>query len=177
MIPAFVIHDATHTERDDIVKDIVAKTEAIQFQAYVLSDPVRGCLFSHIGVAKLAKSLFPDQHYLVFEDDCELSSAWKDPIADVSGYDVIYLGYNDRCSYATFGTHALCISPRARDLIIEKAGLVAKQVGKKNAFDHILSAICRDDKLVVCMPKYDMREVYCRQKKGLRSTITGEIRA
>ena len=176
MLPAFVIHDASHTERDDIVKDIVAKTDATQFQAYVLSDGLRGNLFSHIGVAKLAKSLFPDQHYLVFEDDCELLENWKDTIADVSGYDVMYLGYNDRCKYATFGTHALCISPKARDLIIEKAGLVAKQVDRKNAFDHILSAICRDEHLLVCMPKIELKETFCRQKKGLRSTITGEIR-
>lgn len=176
MFPSFVIHNPTHSERDEIVKDIVAKTEATQFQAYVLSDPVRGNLFSHIGVAKLAKSMFPDQHYLVFEDDCELSSAWKDPIADVSGFDVIYLGYNDRCSYATFGTHALCISPKARDLIIEKAGLVAKEVDRKNAFDHILSRICRDDGLRVTMPKLELKETFCRQKKGLRSTITGQIR-
>lgn len=175
MFPSFVIHSPTHTDRNEIVEDIVKKTEATQFQSYLLSDPVRGCLASHVGVAKLAKSLFPDKHYLVFEDDCELLDQWKLPLQDASGYDVVYLGYNDKCEWATFGTHALLISPKARDLIIEKVLLWAP-TDKKSAYDHLLSRLCREEGLSVCMPKYEMRESFCRQKKGLKSTITGNIR-
>ena len=174
MFPSFVIHSPTHTDRNEIVEDIVNKTGAIQFQSYLLSDPVRGCLASHVGVAKLAKSLHPESHYLVFEDDCELLD-WQIPIQDASGYDVVYLGYNDKCEWATFGTHALLISPKARDLIIEKV-LLWSPVDKKSAYDHLLSRLCREEGLKVCMPKYEMRESFCRQKKGLKSTITGNIR-
>ena len=174
MFPSFVIHSPTHTDRNEIVEDIVNKTGAIQFQSYLLSDPVRGCLASHVGVAKLAKSLHPESHYLVFEDDCELLD-WQIPIQDASGFDVVYLGYNDKCEWATFGTHALLISPKARDLIIEKV-LLWSPVDKKSAYDHLLSRLCREEGLKVCMPKYEMRETFCRQKKGLKSTITGNIR-
>ena len=176
MLPSFVIHHSTHSERDEVVKDIVQKSGAVQFEAYILSDRVRGCLFSHIGVAKLAKSLHPDQHYMVFEDDCELLDGWDTLMKDVSGVDVVYLGYTDRCSWATFGTHALVLSPRARDLIIEKAGLYAKETHSKNAYDQVLSKMCREEGLSVAMPKYEDRQTYCRQKKGLVSTITGHVR-
>ena len=174
MFPSFVIHSPTHTDRNEIVEDIVNKTGATQFQSYLLSDPVRGCLASHVGVAKLAKSLHPESHYLVFEDDWELLD-WQIPIQDASGFDVVYLGYNDKCEWATFGTHALLISPKARDLIIEKV-LLWSPVDKKSAYDHLLSRLCREEGLKVCMPKYEMRESFCRQKKGLKSTITGNIR-
>ena len=176
MFPAFVIHSPTHTDRNEIVEDIVNKTGATQFQSYLLSDPVRGCLASHVGVAKLAKSLYPESHYLVFEDDCELFENWNVPIQDASGFDVVYLGYTDKCSYATFGTHALLLSPKARDLIIDKILLWAPFTDKKNAYDQVLSLMCREEGLSVCMPKYEMRETFCKQKRGLKSTITGHIR-
>jgi len=175
MFPAFVIHHPIHTEREEIVSDLVKKTEATQFQSYLLTDPVRGCLMSHIGVAKLARSLFPDKHYLVFEDDCELLDDWKLPLQDASGFDVAYLGYNDKCEWATFGTHAMLISPRARDILIDKVALWAP-MDKNNATDHLISRMCREEGLSVCMPRYEMRERFCRQKKGLKSTITGNIR-
>lgn len=176
MLPSFVIHHSTHSERDEVVKDIMKKTEAVLFEAYLLPDRVRGCLMSHIGVAKLARSLFPDKHYLVFEDDCELLDGWDTLMKDVSGIDVVYLGYTDRCEWGTFGTHALMLSPRARDLIIEKACFYGKDTVQKNAYDHILSKMCREESLSVAMPRYESRQKYCRQKKGLKSTITGQIR-
>lgn len=176
MFPAFVIHHSSHVERDEVVKDIMTKTNAVMFEAHMLPDKLRGNLMSHIGVAKLAKALHPDSHYIVFEDDCELLEDWTMPLQDVSGIDVIYIGYNDRCSYATFGTHAICLSPRARDLFIEKAAFYGKETDRANACDHVLSRMCREERLPVAMPKYDMKERFCRQKKGLVSTITGEVR-
>ena len=176
MFPAFVIHHPIHTERDDIVSDLVKKTGATQFQSYLLSDPVRGCLMSHIGVAKLARSLHPDSHYIVFEDDCELSENWQLPLQDASGFDITYIGYNDKCEWATFGTHAMLVSPKARDILIDKVALWGPMEHDRNACDHIISKMCRVEGLSVCMPKYERREEFCRQKKGLKSTITGQIR-
>lgn len=176
MLPAFVIHHSAHSERDEVVKQIQEKTKAITFEAHILPDRVRGCLFSHIGVAKLARSLYPTSSYLVFEDDCELSDDWDKLLADVSGVDVCWLGYTDKCDWATFGTHALVLSPRARDLVIEKACLYGKDTFEKNAYDHILSKMAREEGLKVAMPPYDRRKEFCRQKKGLVSTITGRVR-
>lgn len=176
MLPAFVIHHSAHSERDEVVKDIMTKTHAVLFEAYVLPDRVRGCLMSHIGVAKLARSLFPEKSYLVFEDDCELYDGWDKLLADVSGVDVCWLGYTDKCNWATFGTHALCISPKARDLIIEKACFYGKDTHTKNAYDHILSKMVREEGLSSAMPPYERRFEFCRQKVGLVSTITGHVR-
>lgn len=175
MFPSFVIHHPQHTERDEVVSDLVKKTGAIQFQSYLLTDPVRGCLMSHIGVAKLARSLHPDSHYIVFEDDCELFENWQLPLQDASGFDVTYIGYTDKCEWATFGTHAMVISPKARDILINKVALWAP-MDKKDAADHLISRMCREEGLSVCMPKYERREEFCRQKRGLKSTITGNIR-
>ena len=176
MFPSFVIHHSNHVERDEVVKDIIQKTKATMFEAYLLKDALRGNLMSHVGVAKLARSLYPTKSYIVFEDDCELSENWKDPLQVAEDFDVTYIGYTDRCEKATFGTHALCISPKARDLIIQKAVFYANDTERKDAFDWILSKMCREEGLAVAMPKMEMRETFCRQKRGIKSTVTGEVR-
>lgn len=171
MIPAYVLHNDSCSERAPIVKELVAKTGAIRFQSFLLDDRVMGCLMSHVGVAKLAKARHPDSPYLVFEDDCELFDGWEQ-MRDVSGVDVVWIGYTDRCEWGTFGTHALRISPKARDKIIELSEHYGKETHAKNAFDQVLSLICRKEGLSVAMPKYELREEFAKQKRGVVSLIT-----
>lgn len=176
MIPAFVIHHTSTTGREELCQDIVKKTGAIQFQSYLLNDRVLGCTYSHIGVAKLARSMCPDKHYLVFEDDCVLAEDWKYPIENFGDYDVLYIGYNDRCSDKIFGTHALYLSPKARDAIIDLAEKISHDQFKREPYDWLLSQLCREEGLSVCVPKLEMKEKWCAQKKGILSLITGQTR-
>ena len=176
MFPAFVIHHNSTTERKDLVDDIVKKTGAIQFQSYLLQDRVVGCTFSHIGVAKLARSMFPDKSYLVFEDDCVLLDDWDYIVKTFPDYDILYLGYNSRTPDKVFGTHALYISPKGRDAIISLAEGQVEEVFRKEPYDWLLSDLCREKGLSVCIPKVEMKDNWCVQKKGLVSLITGKER-
>lgn len=176
MYPSFVIHHQGSTDRDDLVVNIVKETGAIIFQSIWLDNKHKGCSLSHVQVAKMALKLFPLKHYLVFEDDCVLSENWADCLKGLEMADVVYLGYNGKCEHTIFGTHALLLSPKARDAIIDFTSEVAEDVVHKWAFDHILTRICRTKGLVVAMPKLEHKEVYAVQKKGLISTITGKER-
>jgi GR25 family glycosyltransferase involved in LPS biosynthesis len=176
MIPAYVLHHPSCHERTEIVKDIVDKTKATVFESYLLPNGKDGCRWSHIGVAKLAKSLHPEKSYLVFEDDCALEEGWQEGLKGVEFADVVYLGYTDRTKDTLFGTHALYISPKARDVIIEHTEEHKNEVPDKGAYDFILSLLCRRYGLITCMPRFSDKDKYCSQKKGLRSQITGRIR-
>ena len=176
MTPAFVIHHNSSTDREEIVQDIVKKTGATIVQSILLPNRKLGCTASHIHCAKMAKSLYPLKHYLVFEDDCVLSEDWRSCIEGLEMVDVVYLGYNDKCSHTTFGTHALLISPKARDKIIEEADKLKDEVIDKGAFDHILSLLCRREGLLTALPKLEDKERWAVQKKGLISLITGRAR-
>jgi GR25 family glycosyltransferase involved in LPS biosynthesis len=172
---AFVIHDFEEVSREEIVNDIIHKTKATVFQSCVLTNGAEGCMKSHIAVARLAKTMCSG-HYLVFEDDCVLEDNWQDALKGMEFADVLYLGYNDKCDKATFGTHALYLSPKARDVIIAHTNEFAKQVEVPFAFDWILSGLCRKYGLIVVMPKVEDKERYCHQKRGLVSQITGKVR-
>lgn len=174
--PCFIIHNSSSTERKEIVDSLVSKTKATVYQAIMLQDGKAGLRASHIAVAKLAKTLHPTSHYLVFEDDCVLADDWELCIQGMECADVLYLGYNGKCEHTTFGTHALLISPKARDKIISETENLSNQVVDKGAFDHILSKLCRQEGLLTAMPPPDTKERWAYQQKGLKSTITGLIR-
>ena len=173
MFPSYVIHSSISKDRDSLVDALVKETGATVFDAIMDTDAHLGCTRSHIAVAKLAKESHPTSHYLVFEDDCVLSENWKDILKGYQFADVLYLGYNNRCDEAVFGTHALYLSPKARDVIIEGAERYKDCVKPKNACDWILSLLCRKYGLITCIPKLDNRELYCHQQKGIVSLITG----
>jgi hypothetical protein len=176
VIPAFIIHNPSSSERTEIVKELMLKTKGMIVQAILLPDGVEGCRQSHSAVARLARSLYPLQHYLVFEDDCVLSEDWERCLEGMEMADVLYLGYNDKCEKATFGTHALMISPKARDKILAESDSLAKIVERKNAMDWILSKLCRQEGLLTAMPPLDEKERWAWQKRGIKSLITGQIR-
>jgi hypothetical protein len=176
MNPSFVIHNYHSSERAEIVKTLVQRTKATVVSAVMLPDGKDGCRASHLAVARLARGLYPTKHYLVLEDDCVLSEDWEQCLEGMQMADVVYLGYNDKTSSVTYGTHALMVSPKARDALLKWTEALKDDVEDRGAFDHILSKICRQEGLLVAMPPPDQRDRYAVQKAGLRSLITGQIR-
>lgn len=174
MIPAFVIHHSEATDRADIVKALVEKTNATIVEAVWVQDRKQGCRHSHLKVALLAKELVPESPYLVFEDDCILTDQWKQSLDSTATRDLVYLGYNDRCEHTIFGTHALIVSPRLRDILIQETEDLIDNVRDRGAFDHILSLLCSMHSIVPLLPF--QKDVYCYQQKGLVSSITGKKR-
>ena len=174
MIPAFIIHSSSCHERHQVVQQLQEQTNAILVEAIILPNRKEGCMESHLKVAKQAQEHYPNQSYLVFEDDCVLNPNWREAIKTPS--DVTYLGYNELCSYAVFGTHALLISPKARDILLETTRKHATAVTDPWAFDWILSFICKTYKVSHTKPSREDRNKYCFQKLGLKSQITGNIR-
>lgn len=170
MIPAFVIHKKDCSERIPIVCDLIDKTNATIVNAiYYEKNGKKGCRESHLLVAKCVKSSNPNSYYLVFEDDCVLKDGWEKALEKYEEYDIIYLGCNDVCVHTIFGTHALIISPKVRDLIIQHTEEYSKE---NEAYDWILSAIIRNYKLKikVIIPNVAI------QKEGVISLITGNPR-
>ena len=177
--PAYIIHHSSCVEREPLVKDLVEKTGGVVIPALFLQDRNAGCTKSHHAVAWIAKQQYPDSPYLVFEDDCVLEDNWEEALEffEKSHHfdDIVYLGYNDQCEKTVFGTHALLMTPKARDILLEKQEMFMKIVEVKNANDWILSALCRHYNLKFSLPIPKNR--WCHQKTGLRSTITGNIRS
>ena len=175
-LPSFVIHDPSCSERTEIVNQLIQKTGAILVEAVMMPNGKDGCRASHQAVARLARGLHPDKHYLVFEDDCVLSEDWTKCIEGMQIADVLYLGYNQKTSDITYGTHALMVSPKARSKILSDSESLKNLVTDKGAYDHILSKLCRQEGLLTAMPPPDEKDRWAWQKKGLKSLITGNIR-
>lgn len=170
MIPAYIIHKKDCSERIPIVNELIQKTNAKLVKAiYYEKNGKKGCRESHTLVANSAKSSHPNSYYLVFEDDCVLLEGWEKALENYENYDIIYLGCNDVCVQTIFGTHALLISPKVRDLIIQHTEEFSEEF---EAFDWILSAIIREYRLnlKVMMPNVAI------QKEGVISLITGKPR-
>ena len=176
MIPSFIIHNPYSSERAEIVKTLVSQTNATVLSAVMLDNGKDGCRASHLAVARLARGLHPTKHYLVLEDDCVLSEDWTMCLQGMEMADVVYLGYNDKCSSVTFGTHAVCYSPKARDALLAWTEKLKDVVEDRGAFDHILSKVCRQEGLLVAMPPPDQRDRYAIHRPGLHSMITGKVR-
>lgn len=141
-----------------------------------MSDGKQGCRTSHLKVAQIAKDLYPQESYLVFEDDCVLSDDWMRCVQEAKGADVVFLGYNDKSWHTIYGTHALMISPKARDLILARTEELAPCVRDVGAFDHILSELMFQERLSVIAPSPLEKERWAHQRRGLRSLITGHLR-
>jgi hypothetical protein len=178
MIPAFVIHDSQCHERDEIVQDIVNKTGAIVVEAILCKHGAEGCTKSHLKAAELAKELFPHESYLVFEDDCCLIDGWDDIVKKNRGADLIFVGYTDMCEHTVFGTHSLYVSPKTRDCFLLQAEEIGRSLPMPHtmATDWIYSRLVGRNNLRCVLPMPNEKNIYCFQKKGLRSTITGKIR-
>jgi hypothetical protein len=176
MVQAFIIHDKTCTERADLVMKLQEQTGASIVDAICLPNGVEGCLKSHLKVAERAKELYPDEPYIVFEDDCVLEEGWDLIFKEFPSADLIYLGYTEASMDTIFGTHGMLISPRLRDIIIAHSIEYAYKVRFPWAADWVIPKLCKDYGMDVYRPAYTCREKWCYQKKGMKSQITGKIR-
>lgn len=174
--PAYIIHHSSCTDRDSIVEDLIRQTNGIVVPAVWLEDRKAGCRLSHQLVAKMAKEQHPDSPYLVFEDDCILRENWQECLKFWNEKsDVLYLGYNGKHrKHIVLATHALMISPRARDIIIDHTEDYVEEVENTGAYDWILNYLCADYKLRMILPLD--KDKWCYQQEGLISTITGNAR-
>lgn len=180
--PSFIIHSSLSSERNKLVEALVKATGAEVVEAvWYPDDPKKGCRESHKKVAQMAKEKAPNASYLVFEDDCELvSDRWYYPFVAGEDIDVVYLGINGYGKFFgqmySYGTHAMLVSPKVRDLILEQTDLKSEEVWDKGAFDHILNKICYDNNCTVWRPTQKDSQRWVRQAKGYKSTITGCVR-
>lgn len=184
MLPAYVIHSVNQPERDSLVKRIVKLTNAKVVEAvWDVKRPHCGCRASHRKVAELAKLEYPDSAYMVFENDCEIVDESFLNL-DCKDFDVVYFGINGSCIHNipvickhTWGTHAMMITPRARDIFLrdEEKYLLMPFVHKDHPIDQLWCVIQHIEKLRVFVP--DEIKKYVRQKTGLKSSISGFIRS
>lgn len=173
---AFIIHSSACQERREVVDELVKRTGGEVVDAVMLENRVEGCMRSHLKVAALAKQVAPNEPYMVFEDDCILEDGWDGILSQSQFADLLYFGYTDANKDTIFGTHALWISPRLRDLFLEKGEEYTFKVRASWAVDWIIPKLCQDFKLNVFRPTYELREKWAYQKRGLTSQITGKIR-
>lgn len=174
---AYIIHLDQSFDRNGLVQDLQQKTGAEIVKAVHSSDGRLGCLVSHLKVALKAKQENPEKSYLVFEDDCVLLEDIDVILNKFNIADITYLGYNsssynknESCMYF-YGTHALLISPKVRDLFIENL------LDCNEPIDHKISKLIKKFNLSVACPTQECCEMYAMQQKGLLSTITNMPRA
>lgn len=187
MLPAFIIHHENQDDRKDLVKALVEATNGTVIDpVWIPEDPVKGCRESHRKIALFAKEKFPDSPYLVFEDDCEiLDPHFLDLIKEHSDVDILYFGVTNYCHhklpfpvYHSWGTHAMMITPKARDIFLVKVDeyLSLSFPHKKHPVDQIFCVMEAEESLRVWKPDLKSMEKYVRQKPGLLSTIEKTVR-
>ena len=175
---AYIIHNQDCEDRRDIVEHLQTSTGAEVVEAVWMKNPVLGCIYSHLKVAVKAKQDNEKKPYIVFEDDCDLLEDIDVILAHFQEADIVYFGYNDMGfdKYGMFpyffGTHAMMISPKARDILLEHC---LEHPGLP--YDHIVSRLIKQFNLSVEFPDFEDKEKFAVQRKGLISTITGNRRS
>jgi hypothetical protein len=189
MLPAYIIHNSKQTERKDLVASLIQTTGAKVVEAvWNTVDPIWGCRESHKKVARIAKEEHPDLPYLVFEDDCEiLDSSFLNllMLKENKNIDLLYFGINGYCIHIqpfpikhSWGTHALYITPKVRDTLLEKEELymLMNFPRKEHPFDQLLCVMAFFEHWSVWKPEEGLINKWVRQKPGLISSISGNIR-
>ena len=187
MLPAYIIHNSGQTERKDLVEKLIQTTGAKVVEAvWNTLDPVWGCRESHKKVARLAKEEHPDSPYLVFEDDCEiLDTSFLKLIDENKDVDLLYFGVNGFCIHMqpfpikhSWGTHAMYITPKVRDSLLEKESLYMRMnfPRKEHPYDQLLCVMTFFEHWKVWKPDEQSMYKWVRQKPGLVSSISGNVR-
>lgn len=178
MVPAFILHHMSTKERNEIVAVLQKQTGATIFDpVWLPDDPPRGCRESHVKIAAYMKEHNPESAYIVFEDDCEiidpnfLSYRSLDPDADIFYFGFTHVGtfFKPPSFYIKcfFGTHAMYITPKARDLLLEMwEGFVKEGI---RHIDQIWNMIQHRFALRVWKPDLQNRNKWVRQKPGIPS--------
>ena len=187
MLPCYIIHNYEQVERKEIVEKLIEMTGAKVVEAvWSKENPVWGCRESHKKVAKIAKQEYPDSAYLVFEDDCEIvDPSFLKIILEHTDVDILYFGINGFCVHQkpfplqhSWGTHAMMMAPRARDMLLEKEEKYLKMdfpLGD-HPYDQLICVMSECEKLVVWKPDEETMTRWVRQKPGLKSSISGSVR-
>jgi hypothetical protein len=172
----YIIHMSEAVEREDLVTEIVKLTNASVFKGVVVGSGRdkrdEGCFQSHLNIYK---SIPPDEDLMIFEDDCEIVDPQFLSFVDENkhNYDLMYIGVNyilqDKASniIGSFGTHAMWISSKALSIFLAHPR-------EYIPIDHFWCKIEQEYKLAVWRPEEIYK--YVRQKNGLKSYITGNIR-
>lgn len=185
-IPVFLIAMLGNKERKENIEKLIDKFHPFVIKAVLNNSPQVGNCLSHYQVARMAKLLFPDKSYLVLEDDAEVvdDNFWS-LIEEHKDVDLLYFGYNGVCNHTkpvdleyVWGTHALLISPSARDAIIEKYDEVDKSEfwTQYVGFDSLLTVIAHKANLTTWKPSLEDRYKYICQKEGYVSFLSGNLR-
>lgn len=185
-IASFLITMPGVKEREDQVKHLQEKFNPHVIKAITNENPARGNCLSHAQVARFAKLLYPDLPYLVLEDDAQV----VDPkfwtlVEEHKDVDLLYFGYNGSCHHTIpveteylWGTHAVLVSVKARDAILEHFDDVSNLEfwTDKVGFDSLLTVIAHKAGLTTWAPPKEDRYKYICQKEGLTSLISGNKR-
>lgn len=184
-IPSFLIAMIGNKERAENIQKLKNRFNPFLVKAILNNSPQLGNCLSHLQVARFAKLLFPDKPYLVLEDDAEVKDENFWELVSQHPCDLLYFGYNGECTHTkpvntnyVWGTHAVVVSSKARDAIIEHFewadGLEywTKEVG----FDAYLTVIADKANLTTWKPEPEDRYKYICQKDGFISFLSGHIR-
>ena len=171
---SYVIHLESAVERKPYIEKIQSILPTEIFPAFFTPENGHlGCTASHLELYKR----HPNDGLLVWEDDCEIL---RDDILDVvnrykSDHDIVYLGVNSKFKETpkspefSYGTHAMWLSPTAREKIQAMRHLV-----KTKEIDHLWNQTQQKFKLRAWRP--DPIDMYCRQAPRLLSYITNKTR-
>lgn len=158
-------------ERSDIVKKLQELTGATIFEA--IQDKKNGCLKSHIKVYKMDAD-----ELCIYEDDCEIiDPSYLNLLNDREKYDLMYFGFNTPCNFegsghmCSWGTHSMYISAHAKRCFLE---YISSNHTYCVPIDHVWNRVEIKYKLRTYRP--EKPDIYTRQRPGLVSYITGEVR-
>ena len=201
MIPGFIIHLDTATERlplidaiQAIMRDPVSVFSAIDDSKGALSHPWEkrpvtkgeiGCAHSHLAILRNAVKA-DRKHIMIFEDDCEFLSTQQQVYNFIDGisdpWDILLLGANEYVESVPvnfcrkvgrfWGTHAMLLSRKAMEVAID----TFEKAQEKGIFlpaDWMYNEAIKRG--LRCYAPYKPDHL-CRQKPGLVSAINGKIR-
>ena len=179
----YIIHLPESTDRDFLVQDIIDKTGAEVFPAIKASNGGKGCFLSHLELYKKD----PEESLIVFEDDCQILNSNILELVDKYSetYDIIYFGvvyvwvadsepkiinnfiHSDILN--SWGTHAMWISAKARQIFLEYYNN-NHNLHTQKPVDHVWNDIQNTYNLKVWRPSNIFE--HCKQYNGISSTIT-----
>lgn len=175
-MPSFVIHLKSATERQCLIEDLKRECPSLEIWNAVPGG-VKGCLMSHLTMYE-EMIRRGELKWLVFEDDCEVLESFstvKFPEADV-----FLLGANEYVNSVKgecfsqvnrfWGTHAMIMTKQGAECILK----AYRECHPAIPFDWLVNYAIEKKGLNV--KGFLECKQYVRQKPGLKSAITGNIR-
>ncbi len=175
-MPSFVIHLKSATDRLYLIEDLKQHTTALEIWDAVPGG-VKGCLMSHLTMYEEMLRRGESQ-WLVFEDDCEVLESFS--TVTFPKADVFLLGANEYVQEVKgeafsqvnrfWGTHAMIMTKEGAECILK----AYRECHPSIPFDWLVNYAIEKKGLNV--KGFLECKKYVRQKPGLKSDITGNIR-